>query len=129
VINSDYDRVIDLCTKELNSSSSSPHSIESLYLRGTFRFLYGYGEEETVADLNEVIAQGPKEYKATALIKRASYFALVDKHDKCQESFEESEKIWPENCDLFHHRGQVSWKLRHNNSVLLTNVTLKIRSC
>jgi len=107
VVESDYDKVIDCCTKELDNGKT-PYKLEALFLRGTFRFLYGYGDE-TLADLNAAIslAGDNKAYKATALIKRGSYYALVDQHDKCIESFDEAERTWPDNCDVYHHRGQV----------------------
>lgn len=69
-----YDKVLDLCTKEIDSDSSAEQKLDAYNLRGTLRFLYGYAEE-TLQDLNAVInnSHSSTEMKATALIKVCFY--------------------------------------------------------
>ncbi len=108
--NHDYDGIIRLTTEQIDSHTL--YQTESHYLRGTFRFLYGQGEDDTMSDFQIVVAATDidRSYKAASLIKMASHYALVDKLDKCNEAFEDSAKLWPDNVDLWHHRGQVMKK-------------------
>lgn len=100
-----YDKIIELCTEELDKSEN----FDARLLRGTFRYLCAY-RKETVNDLDAIIySTASKEYKSAALVKKAAYMSLLGDNDlSFEEFFQKAEELWPENVDLWHHRGQVS---------------------
>lgn len=106
-----YDKIIPLCTTVLEKSED----IDARLLRGTFRYLSAY-RQETLADLDAIISSNAtREYKSSALIKKASYMSLLGDNDMAfEEYFQKAEELWPENTDLWHHRGQVRLLPRHS---------------
>ncbi|ODM99374.1 Mitochondrial import receptor subunit TOM70 [Orchesella cincta] len=102
----DYDKILPLCSAELEKSADN---VDARLLRATFRHLYAY-RKETLEDLDSVVnsKRASKEYKSAALIKKASYMSLLAEGDvQFEEYFQKAEEVWPENVDLWHHRGQV----------------------
>lgn len=99
-----YDNIITLCDEELNKQEN----IEARLLRGTFKYLSAY-RKETLVDLDIVInSSASNKYKSSALIKKACYMSLLGDNDSAfEECFHKAEELWPENVDLWHHRGQV----------------------
>jgi len=103
---------IELCTEEINNPASK-FLPEAYLLRGTLRFLWGFGVQ-TLEDFNAVIANGraSDELKSAAWIKKGVYYSyLPDEADPGKESypicFEQAERLTPANVDVFHQRGQV----------------------
>ncbi|CAL8101802.1 unnamed protein product [Orchesella dallaii] len=102
----EYDKILPLCTAELEKSADN---VDARLLRGTFRHLYAY-RKETLQDLDDIVnsSSASKEYKSAAFIKKASYMSLLGDNDvQFEEFFQKAEEVWPENVDLWHHRGQV----------------------
>ncbi|XP_078490268.1 mitochondrial import receptor subunit TOM70-like isoform X2 [Ciona intestinalis] len=121
-----YSTVIQECSAEINSSGNddTPHEAEftqektdttpsylpdALLLRGTFYLLSG-NSDEAKPDLDRVIdmKQAHPKLRANALIKRGSMSMQLQKPEDAETDFELAVQIDQENCDVFHHRGQLN---------------------
>jgi hypothetical protein len=68
----------------------------------------GHPEHATLSHLSYVVDNAEdKSFRASALIKMASHYALVEREEECEDFFGKSEKIWGDNVDLWNQRGQV----------------------
>ena len=112
--------------------SRSARVAEAKLLRATF-YILSKQQEKAFEDLNDIIKNenaSPK-VRANALIKRASLFIQRCK-DPQQDSllsfkdFEQAIEIDPDNADVYHHRGQVIFKLLINfDKVLIRILSVK----
>jgi len=111
--NKSYGNILDLCTEELRNPESK-FLAEAYFLRATFRFLWGYGDE-ILADLTEVTDSKTAEpmLKSSAWIKKGLRYALTGDTEKCDDCFKKAEEACPENVDTYHHLGQC--RLTHGN--------------
>uniref|UniRef100_F6R6J0 Mitochondrial import receptor subunit TOM70 n=1 Tax=Ciona intestinalis TaxID=7719 RepID=F6R6J0_CIOIN len=105
-----YSTVIQECSAEINSSDAAPSYLpDALLLRGTFYLLSG-NSDEAKPDLDRVIdmKQAHPKLRANALIKRGSMSMQLQKPEDAETDFELAVQIDQENCDVFHHRGQLN---------------------
>lgn len=103
--NKEYDSVVEACTEEITSNGQ--YKNEALLLRATFYLLLGR-QDEAQSDLAAVInGDASSKYKVNALIKRASLYTQLENTESCLEDFAQAAQLDPQNCDIYHHRGQV----------------------
>ena len=101
---------------DFSEETKSDRIVEAKLLRATF-YILSKQQDKAFADLEDVIENekaNPK-MRANALIKRASLYI-----QRCQDpqkdpllsfkDFERATEIDPNNADVYHHRGQVSYK-------------------
>ncbi|KAG1696632.1 Mitochondrial import receptor subunit TOM70 [Nymphon striatum] len=79
-----------------------------MLLRSTFYTLQGQ-TDAAKKDFNTLISDPNvvKQIKANALIKLASLKMQEEQADECFEDFKESIRLYPENPDVYLHRGQI----------------------
>ena len=101
-----YENILDLCTDELLNEDSK-HKDEAYLLRGTFRFLWGFGNE-VLEDLTHVTnsKSAGSDLKSSAWIKKGLRYALVNDEEGYNDCFKMAETICPENVDIYHQKGQ-----------------------
>ncbi|KAG1696631.1 Mitochondrial import receptor subunit TOM70 [Nymphon striatum] len=101
-----YGNVIKDCDEEINKNGD--HKAEAMLLRSTFYTLQGQ-TDAAKKDFNTLISDPNvvKQIKANALIKLASLKMQEEQADECFEDFKESIRLYPENPDVYLHRGQI----------------------
>jgi hypothetical protein len=105
-----YGPIIDLCGDELAGVDSKWRE-ETYFLRATFRFLWGYGDE-VLDDLHEVTESktAGRELRSGAWIKKGLRYSLANDDIGYAQSFKKAQDIWPENVDIYHQVNILSSK-------------------
>ena len=110
-----FSGIIEHCT-ELIKNENTEKSLKdlSLSLRGTF-YILNKQQREAMSDLTTLIddSEVSAKIRANALIKRASLYIQQCKDPqqdplRAMADFSKAEEIDSENCDIYHHRGQVN---------------------
>jgi import receptor subunit TOM70 len=109
-----YESIIEACNEILETSEDEESKDKALLLRGTF-YILSKRQNLAHTDLDSIIEKEGCSVKirANALIKRASLYIQQCKDPindplMAMKDFKRSEEIDPNNCDVYHHRGQVN---------------------
>uniref|UniRef100_T1IZN4 Mitochondrial import receptor subunit TOM70 n=1 Tax=Strigamia maritima TaxID=126957 RepID=T1IZN4_STRMM len=113
-----YQSIIEDCTAELKNENS-PFRPEAMLLRSTFYIFRGQGslaaeDLDAVVNTDDIDAK----LKVNALIKLGSLKIQEDRPDKALEYFAVAEKLDPNNCDIYHHRGQINLMMDNMQNAL-----------
>ncbi|XP_006823305.1 mitochondrial import receptor subunit TOM70-like [Saccoglossus kowalevskii] len=105
--NEDYDKIIDECTKEIDSEG--PCMAHAVLMRATFYMLKGQANLGKPG-LDDVIdmESADKMLRVNALIKRGSMYMQQGNSTEALNDFAQAVRIDPENADIYHHRGQLN---------------------
>lgn len=104
-----YGEVLAPCEQVI--AAGGRHVAEALLLRATFLLLHGEGEKAQ-ADFSNLLhrADLTDRIRSNALIKRGSLRMQNGLQTEALDDFATAIRVDPENSDIYHHRGQVSWQ-------------------